>query len=116
MGAEGSVSIEPAIAFRVRERAQPGIDVRVNFGLLTGRTATQAEIDDLARALRGIVPSFEIVSEERHEFGTGVEATVHQVLVEIAQADDDVAIQVVDAAERWARSCFAARHSDLTEI
>jgi len=110
------MSVEPVIAFRVHEHERPAVGVRVNFGLLTGRMVTHAEIDDLARVLRPITPSFEIVSEERHDFGAAVEAAVHQVVVEIADADDDVAIQVVDAAEAWAKACFASRHSDLTEI
>jgi len=110
------VSVEPVIAFRVREPDRPAIEVRVNFGLLTGRTVMQAEIDDLARALRPITPSFEIVSEERHEFGGAVEAAVHQIRIEAADADDDDAVRLVAAAEVWARACYDARHSDLSEI
>ena len=48
--------------------------MRVNFGVFAGRNATQAEIDDLARALHDDVESFTIVAEERHEFGGEVEA------------------------------------------
>lgn len=109
------MSVEPAIAFRVGEHERPGLEVRVNFGLLTGRTVTQAEIDDLARALRPLAPSFEIVSEDRHEFGNDVEMSVHQVVVETPEPTADLAIEVVAAAERWARACFAARHSELSE-
>jgi citrate lyase gamma subunit len=109
------VSVEPAIAFRVAEHDRPGLEVRINFGLLTGRTATQAEIDDLAHALRPLVPSFDIVSEERHQFGNDVEMSVHQVVIEIAEPTADLAMDVVAAAERWARACFAARHSELSE-
>ena len=109
------MSAEPAIAFRVAEHDRPGLEVRVNFGLFTGRTVTQAEIDDLARALRPLAPSFEIVSEERHEFGNDVEMSVHQVVVETAETTVDLAMEVIAAAERWARACFAARHSELSE-
>ena len=104
------MSVEPAIAFRVAEHDRPGLEVRVNFGLLTGRAVTQAEIDDLARALRPLAPSFEIVSEERHEFANDVEMSVHQVVVEIAEPTADLAMEVVASAEQWARACFAARH------
>jgi hypothetical protein len=102
--------MEPAVAFRVREHERPGLEVRVNFGMLTGREATRAEIDHLAHALRGFAPSFEIVSEERHEFGGDSEASLHQVVIEMASVDDAVAMDVVGAAERWARDCYDERH------
>ena len=57
---------EPSIAFRLREHEEPGLEVRVNFGVYAGRHATPAEIDDLAHLLRDVVPTFAIVAEERH--------------------------------------------------
>jgi hypothetical protein len=115
MGASNRVN-QPPVAFRVREHERAGLEVRVNFGLLTGREVTPAEIDDLAHELRGIVDSFEIVAEQRHEFADAVEAAVHQVVIETAAAPDEVAMEIVGAAERWASACFDARHSDLTEL
>ena len=113
MGAKGNL-MEPMVAFRVREHDRaPALEVRVNFGMLTGREATRAEIDDLAHALRGFAPSFQIVSEQRHEFGNDVEASLHQVVIEMTAVDDSVAMDVVGAADRWARACFEARHLDL---
>jgi hypothetical protein len=112
MGAKGYVT-EPAVAFRVREHERPGLEVRVNFGVLTGRQVTPAEIDDLARALRKLVPSFQVVSEERHEFGDDREVSLHQVVIEVAGSGDDVAMDVVGEAERWAQACYQARHIDL---
>ena len=108
--------MEPAIAFRVRAHEQPSLEVRVNFGVFAGRSASPAEIDDLARALRDTAPSFTIVAEERHEFGGAVEASLHQVVIEVEDGSDELALQVVEAAERWAQECFAARHSDLTDV
>ena len=67
---------EPAISLLVREHGEPGIEVRVNFGVFAGRHATPAEIDELALALRDLLPSFAIVSEERHEFSDAAEASV----------------------------------------
>jgi hypothetical protein len=64
------LSDEPAISLLVRDQEEPGIDPRVNFGVFAGRHVTPAEIDELALALRDSLPSFAIVSEERHEFGT----------------------------------------------
>jgi hypothetical protein len=108
--------MEPQIAFRVRDHERPALEVRVNFGVFAQRQATPAEIDDLARALKELAPSFEIVAEERHQFGGDVEASVHQVVVELGDADDELAVRVVDAAERWAKACFEARRSDLGDF
>ena len=106
---------DPAISLLVRKHDEPGIEVRVNFGVFAGRHATPAEIDELAVALRDFVPSFAILSEERHEFGPAVEASVHQVVVEVPQEQaggelEFVAGQVVHAANGWARDCIASRH------
>jgi hypothetical protein len=106
---------EPTIALRVPEPEEPVLRVRVNFGLFAGRHATPAELDDLARALRELVPVFALVSEERHEFADDVEAAVHQVLIEVpsAQAGPAPAVlgeRIVLAAGGWANECIAARH------
>lgn len=108
--------MEAPVAFHVRELERSALEVRVNFGLFAARGATPAEIDDLARALKDVLPSFEIVAEERHEFGGAVEASVHQVVIHADETDDDVAVQIVAAAEEWAEACFAARHSDLSDV
>ncbi|HVS84290.1 MAG TPA: hypothetical protein VHD91_01500 [Gaiellaceae bacterium] len=105
---------EPSIALRVREQEEPGLEVRVNFGVFAGRHATPAEIDDLARALREAVPAFAIVAEERHEFGGLVEASVHQVVIEVAREhagdDEELAARVVALATDWTNACVASRH------
>jgi hypothetical protein len=108
--------MEAPVAFRVRDRAGSALEVRVNFGLFAARGVTPAEIDGLARALKDMLPSFEIVAEERHEFGGAVEASVHQVVIHADESGDDVAVRVVEAAERWASDCFATRHSDLADV
>jgi hypothetical protein len=106
---------EPAISLLVRDHDEPGIEIRVNFGVFAGRHATPAEIDELALALRDFVPSFAIVSEERHEFGDAVEASVHQVVIEVPREHaggglDVLAEQIVLAANGWALECIASRH------
>jgi hypothetical protein len=106
---------EPAISLRVREQEEPGIEVRVNFGVFAGRHATPAEIDELAVALRERVPAFAIVAEDRHEFGDSAEAAVHQVVVEVpcehvGLEPDVLAEQIVLAANGWALDCIASRH------
>jgi hypothetical protein len=90
-------------------------DVRVNFGVFAGRNATQAEIDDLARALRDKAEAFAIVAEERHEFDRAVEATVRQIVIEIPQLAEEDEQRVLEIAERWALDCIHSR-SDLGEL
>jgi hypothetical protein len=111
---------EPSIAFRVQEHEGPALEVRVNFGVFAGRNATQAEIDDLARLLNDVVESFAIVAEERHEFGSSVETSVRQVVIEVGAdfvgEDADVMCErIVARAEQWASDSIRAR-SDLGEL
>ncbi len=110
--------VDPRIAFRVHSHDRPALEVRVNFGVFAGRHATPAEIDDLAHALRAEVESFTIVSEERHEFGGDVEASLHQVVIEIARdragtEPDALGERIVATADVWAATCIAARHTQL---
>ena len=111
----GPLLNDPAISLRVQEHEEPGIEVRVNFGVFAGRHATPAEIDELAAALREFVPEFTVVAEERHEFADDVEAALHQVVVEVPQehaggAPDVLAEKIVLAANGWALECIASRH------
>ena len=117
----GSLLDEPAISLRVRKHEDPGIEVRVNFGVFAGRHATPAEIDDLARALSGQLNRFTIVAEERHEFADEVEAALHQVVIEVAREDagtdvDELCERLVAAAETWAEECFTSRQSGLGNL
>jgi hypothetical protein len=80
--------------------------------VFAGRNATQAEIDDLARSLRGEATTFTIVAEERHEFGGDVEAAVRQIVIEIPEARAE---RILEIAERWAKDCIHAR-SELGEL
>jgi hypothetical protein len=90
-------------------------DVRVNFGVFAGRNATQAEIDDLARALHAEADAFAVIAEERHEFGGEVEAAVRQIVIEIGELDERREERVLAIAERWAKACIRSR-SELGEL
>jgi hypothetical protein len=115
---------EPDIAFAVDEQTSPGLEIRVNFGVFAGRAATPAEIDRLAEWLLDEVGEVSIIAEERHEIAGRVEASVHQVRVEVA--DDSVpddrtereALEraLVARADHWARTCIAERHADVAEL
>jgi hypothetical protein len=115
---------DPPIAFRERTDQAPGLGILVNFGVFAGREATAAEIDDLARDLLPEVHEVSIVSEQRHEIGEDVEAALHVVRIEVADdhlpADEAgveaLADRLIAAASRWARTCIAERHAEVTEL
>jgi hypothetical protein len=112
--------IKQAIAFRVRDRELPALEVRINFGVFAGRNATQAEIGDLAGALNEEIASFAILAEERHEFANDVESSVRQIVIEIspeyAGSDiDELGGRVMVRAEQWASACTHER-SELGEL
>ena len=69
-------------AFPVAFAGEDG-SVVVNFGVLTGREATQAELDRLAHSLRraGAAPEMTITASRRQDYGHEAEAVVHQVHV-----------------------------------
>jgi hypothetical protein len=114
------VGAEPEIAFTVPGE-RPGIEVLVNFGLVAGREATPAEIDELAMMLRPEVGDVTIVSEVRHEIGRSSEAAVHLVRIEVdasplppaGKERDGLSGMIVDTARFWARMCVADRPAPL---
>jgi hypothetical protein len=117
------MSVEPQLAFYVREAEPPGVEVRVNFGVFAGRAATPAEIDELAKALLPKVGEVAIVAERRHEIGEESEASLNQVRIEVAPEHlpnderelDMLCGRLVEAAEHWANSCIAERHAEVSE-
>jgi hypothetical protein len=105
----------------VQRHDPPAIEVRVNFGMFAGRGATPAEIDRLAEWLLDEVGDVSIIAEERHEIDANVEASVHQVRIEVASesvpadgaARDRIEHRILERAEHWARACIADRHVDV---
>jgi hypothetical protein len=91
----------------------PDGDIRVNFGMFAGREATQAEIDDLARDLLSEVEAITIVAEQRTIADREMEASVHQIRIELDE--DAPATGPLAIAERWAKACVADRHAEITE-
>jgi hypothetical protein len=86
-------------------------DIRVNFGMFAGREATQAEIDDLAKDLLDEVAAVTIVAEQRTIADRDMEASVHQIRIELADEDPQRPLLIV---ERWAEACVAERHSEFS--
>jgi hypothetical protein len=113
---------EPPIAFIVDVPERPAVEIRVNFGIFAGRSATSAEIDELARWLLDEVENVTIVAEERHQFDQTVEASVHQVRIELDHAPGDwserrlLSERLRERADYWARKCIAERHGDAAGL
>ncbi len=123
MAGEALDSVDTILAFPVRTPEQPGLEIRINFGMFAGREATAAEIQQLGESLVPEIGTAEISALTRFEIGPDTEADVHQVRIEVpAQAlpDDEfltgeLAGRLVGIAERWARYCIADRHVEISE-
>jgi len=114
---------DSTMVFAVHGRTPPAIEVRVNFGVFAGREATAAEIDKLAEWLLDEVGEVSIISEERHEIDASVEASVHQVRIELGPdrvpvgEDEREALEerLLERAEHWARLCVADRRAEIVD-
>lgn len=82
--------------------------VVVNFGILSGREATQAELDRLARGLReaGLGAEMTITAERRQDYAPGFEGVIHQVHVALAGSPLS---RVETVCREWALSCAQDR-------
>jgi len=81
----------------------------INFGVYSGREATEAEIYRLAQALLRELGSVEIVSEQRYEVAPDTEATVHQVYVELPEAVEAQEERLISLVEDWAEDAIGER-------
>jgi uncharacterized protein YbcI len=88
-------------------------DIRVNFGMFSGREATRAEIDELANALLEEVEAVTIVAEQRTVADREMEASVHQIRIELDEDGDPQRPLLL--AEQWAAACVADRHAEIAE-
>ena len=94
--------------------AEGGIVV-VNFGILSGREATQAELDRLALAFRqaGAGAEMTITAERRQDYARHFEGVIHQVRVTLG----DSPIEWVEAICRaWALSCAEDRTVEPLDV
>lgn len=78
--------------------------VVVNFGILSGREATQAELDRLALAFRraGAGAEMTITAERRQDYGRDFEGVIHQVRVTLAGSPTE---WVEAICAEWALAC-----------
>ena len=114
-------SAETFLAFLVRDRVVPAVEIRVNFGIFAGRTVTSAEIERLAQWLLDEVEAVTILSEERHEIGKAAEASTHQVagsrsLKPACRRARSCVLELegrlLERVDYWARTCIAERHAE----
>jgi hypothetical protein len=88
-------------------------ELRINFGVFAGRSATPAEIDELARRLLPELGDVTIVAEDRRELNDQSETSLHQVRVELPTDADVDRVTVV--AEEWANAHIEDRHADVVD-
>src|SRR4051794_13088025 len=88
-------------------------ELRITFGVFAGRSATPAEIDELARTLLPQLGDVTITAEDRRELNGHSETSLHQVRVELPE-EADVG-RVVAAAEEWARAHIEDRHAEVVD-
>lgn|SRR5438045_9156743 len=118
-----ALMMDSTMAFAVHGHEPPAIEVLVNFGIFAGRAATPAEIDRLAEFLLDEVGEVSIIAEERHEIDSHVEASVHQVRIEVStdrvpvDQGERAAIEdrILERAEHWMRVCVAERHAEVAD-
>jgi hypothetical protein len=97
----------PTLVFAREHDGRP--ELVVNFGVYSGREATEAEIRRLAQRLLEQLESVEIISERRYELDAEVEATVHQVRVVVPPADDGRQSEIMPIVADWAHDSIGER-------
>jgi hypothetical protein len=95
------------VAF-LRPGASGAPEVVVNFGPLTGREATLAEIDRLARRLLEVAARVRVHAVRTHDMTPETETIVHQVDAEADAAASDSGL-LRDICEDWAVDCAEER-------
>ena len=88
-------------------------ELRINFGVFAGRSATPAEIDELARMLLPELGDVTITAEDRRELNSRSETSLHQVRIDLPESAD--AERVVAVAEEWAQAHIEDRHADVVD-
>jgi hypothetical protein len=92
----------------IRSDLGGAIEIVVNFGPLSGREATLAEVDRLARRVLEIADNVRVHAVRTHDMGPQSETIVHQVVVE-ADALTEEAAALREVCEAWAADCAAER-------
>jgi hypothetical protein len=83
-------------------------EIVVNFGLLSGREATLAEVDRLARRLCELMVEVRVHAVRTHDMTRDSESIVHQVVVEAGTDATDLET-MRSVCEEWAKECAEDR-------
>ena len=92
----------------IRPAANGFPEIVVNFGLLTGREATLAEVDRLGRRVCTVAGDVRVHAVRVHDMGPGSESIVNQVIV-YAQATPSDVEAIRSICEDWAVDCANER-------
>jgi hypothetical protein len=98
---------DSTLVFRGEGRASQRLVV--NFGVYSGREVTEAEIYRLAQSLLDELGSVEIVAERRYEIASDMEATVHQIYVELPPGAEGQEERLISLVEEWAEDAIGER-------
>jgi hypothetical protein len=98
---------DPTLVFT--EQREGRSQLVANFGVFSGREATEAEIFRLGQSLLEDLESVEIIAERRFEFDREVEATVHQVRVLLPLSAEGRTGDLAARVESWARESIGER-------
>ena len=97
----------------ISEASAGSRELRINFGVFAGRSATPAELDELARLLLPELGNVTIVAENRRQLSGESETSLHQVRIELPpEANDE---RVIAVAEKWAQANIEDRHADVVD-
>jgi gamma-glutamylcyclotransferase (GGCT)/AIG2-like uncharacterized protein YtfP len=97
----------PTLVFERESEGRP--ELVVNFGVYSGRQATDAEIYRLAQLLLEELDSVEIITERRYEFDADVEATVDQIRVVVPASQDGRQGELLPIVADWAHDSIGER-------
>jgi hypothetical protein len=100
---------QPTLVFVDAAEEEADLELVVNFGVFSGREATPAEVERLAKQLLEALESVEIICEQRYEFAREIEATVYRVRVEIPPGSGSFTPALRTIVEDWARDCIGER-------
>lgn len=92
----------------VRSSEDGAVVIVVNFGPLSGREATLAEIDRLGRRLLAVARTVRVHAVRTHDMSPDRETIVHQVVAE-SDASSGHAADLRDICEAWALDCAEER-------
>jgi gamma-glutamylcyclotransferase (GGCT)/AIG2-like uncharacterized protein YtfP len=97
----------PTLVFERESEGRP--ELVVNFGVYSGRQATDAEIYRLAQLLLEELDSVEIITERRYEFDADVEAIVDQIRVVVPASQDEREGELLPIVADWAHDSIGER-------